>query len=196
MPGATYHFKPTTETISTEVIVDFGRAGATVSTDTGECPPFGLGNKVKNEANQDEEAGDVFETKASTLHHVSHNSHAENPEFPPGKLPKFPAELASDMHARFQWIVSAEAGTSMAQRFTQVYSCKYVHSTFHRHLSCWKNLVKLGTLEAVLPEKKWMDFYTGGTNNPIKIEDLDTPSSKRRPVENRKTEVIDLTRDE
>lgn len=189
--NSTFHFKPLTVAISVEKIVDYGIPKRENSNLISDCS----NDLETKEESVDGEMSKKHSSGAKTSPVVTV---PDSPSVPrPASLSIFPANLAIDMHNRFQWIIGTEAGGCVSERFALVYSCKFVASTYFRHLACWRRLKQSGTFDRISETALWKDYYVGGTKNPIKVEDFDaSPLSLQRHVRkkaNPSDTVIDLT---
>lgn len=78
----------------------------------------------------------------------------------PSKLAGFPTKFAIDMHERLQWIEANSSAGNLEQRFSHVFNRKFVSSTFHRHMLCWRWNMKNNNLKGVKSEELWKDYVS------------------------------------
>jgi hypothetical protein len=71
----------------------------------------------------------------------------------------FPLKKASDMHDRILWIETNEDFGKLRDRFSMVFTCEFVKSTYYKHKKCWEWLRASGFEADILADKKpWSDF--------------------------------------
>lgn len=78
--------------------------------------------------------------------------------YAPAKLSKFPARTVMEMDRRLMWI-AREKG-SLEARFSTVFSCKFVASSYHNHRNAWEHLKEVGAIMSAGGDDEWHPLYS------------------------------------